>query len=504
MATNPDNIVSRITELCKQLISFAQASEAGTSAYEAESVILHRVLQMGNLAVQAFLEAQAKHYHHSTTEDAQGRTLPYSGERGGVYYSIFGAIQFARSYYCGGGNGSFPTDAGVNLPLKGQSDLLRKMAEELAVSMSYEDATMFLASYFPVSTSTRGVQAIIETDCQDAEAYYDQAPPPPENSGATILCVQADNKGVPMVKPSAGGAQSDPMPGQQKGERTHDGKTKEATVVSVSTHIPFIRTPEQVRDSLFKKRDEDIKIYEAPKDKPVSKRTWATMGGKEKGLQQAYVWAQQSQTVSVAHKLTLLDGCEGLKNRVSTRFPDYIRILDLIHAIQYLWKAADAQFGKKSQQGWEWTYTAVLRMLRGQTQSIIDELDGWVEDSTEPAAWTVIQRSAGYFEKNLEAMKYDEYLEKGWPIASGIIEGACRSVVKDRCERSGMRWTLQGVEAFLQLRCVHQNGDWEAYHDFRMQKRQENVYGVRSERRIQIDEPDLYRSGTNRNLAIAV
>jgi len=177
MATNPDDIVSRINELCKQLICFAQESEAGTSAYEAESVIFHRMLQMARLAIEAFLEAQAKHYHHSTTEDAEGRTLPYSGERGGVYYSIFGTVQFARSYYCGGGHGSFPMDAGVNLPLKGQSDFLRKMAEELAVSMSYEDVTLFLASYFPVSASTRGVQAIIETDCQDAEAYYEQAPP---------------------------------------------------------------------------------------------------------------------------------------------------------------------------------------------------------------------------------------------------------------------------------------------------------------------------------------
>jgi len=74
-----------------------------------------------------------------------------------------------------------------------------------------------------------------------------------------------------------------------------------------------------------------------------------------------------------------------------------------------------------------------------------------------------IERSAGYFEKNIQAMKYDEYLAKGWPIATGIIEGACRHVVKDRCERSGMRWTEQGVEAFLRLRCIHQNGDWEAY-----------------------------------------
>jgi hypothetical protein len=90
-----------------------------------------------------------------------------------------------------------------------------------------------------------------------------------------------------------------------------------------------------------------------------------------------------------------------------------------------------------------------------------------------------IDASAAYFHNNLATMKYDEYLAKGWAIATGVIEGACRNVVKDRCERSGMRWTEKGAEAILHLRCIHLNGDWQAHHEHRMKLRHEVVYNFR-------------------------
>jgi len=504
MTTNPDSIVSQIEETCKQLIRSVQESEPGTSAFTAEALVFAQSMKMNALAMEAFLEAQAKHYHHSTTQDDEGRTLAYSGERSALFYSIFGEIRFSRSYYCGDGHGFSPMDAALNLPPKGQSDFLRKMVEDLSINMSYEDATAFVAKYFPVSTSTRGVQAIIMTDSQDAQSYYDQAPLPPQDPEATILVVQADNKGVPMVKLATKAAEADPMPGKPKGEPQREGKTKEATVVCVSTHTPFMRTPEEVRDSLFKNRAPDDKVYDEARAKPTFKRTWATMQGKEKALAQAHVWAQQAHSNLIVNLVALTDGGEALQKRVDERFTEYVRVLDLIHAIQYLWKAADAQFGKASKTGWTWVYDAVLRMLRGETQAIIDELDGWVEDAERPAVSKPIERSAGYFEKNIQAMKYDEYLAKGWPIATGIIEGACRHVVKDRCERSGMRWTEQGVEAFLRLRCIHQNGDWEAYHDFRMRQRQERVYGIKSNQNTAILEPNVCRFNPNHQRSIAV
>ena len=74
-------------------------------------------------------------------------------------------------------------------------------------------------------------------------------------------------------------------------------------------------------------------------------------------------------------------------------------------------------------------------------------------------------------------MDYPTYLAQGWPIASGVIEGACRHFVKDRCELSGMRWTQVGAENLLRLRAVAENGDWDAYHRYRQQQRHCRLYG---------------------------
>jgi hypothetical protein len=73
-------------------------------------------------------------------------------------------------------------------------------------------------------------------------------------------------------------------------------------------------------------------------------------------------------------------------------------------------------------------------------------------------------------------MDYNTYLKRGWPIASGVIEGACRHFVKDRCELSGMRWTQTGVENLLRLRAVAENGDWDEYHQFRKRQRHTRLY----------------------------
>jgi hypothetical protein len=77
-------------------------------------------------------------------------------------------------------------------------------------------------------------------------------------------------------------------------------------------------------------------------------------------------------------------------------------------------------------------------------------------------------------------MHYDRYLARGWPISTGVVEGACGHLVKDRVERSGMRWTKSGAQAILELRAVRVNDDWNAYHCFRRQCQHQRFYGSHS------------------------
>ena len=95
-----------------------------------------------------------------------------------------------------------------------------------------------------------------------------------------------------------------------------------------------------------------------------------------------------------------------------------------------------------------------------------------------------------YLEKNLERMHYDEYLAKGYPIASGVIEGACRHLVKDRMERAGMHWTRDGAQAMLDVRSIHVNGDWEAYQTYRIECETSRLYPWR----ILVDGVNYYQA----------
>lgn len=83
---------------------------------------------------------------------------------------------------------------------------------------------------------------------------------------------------------------------------------------------------------------------------------------------------------------------------------------------------------------------------------------------------------ANYLYRNRSPMHYNEYLANGWPIASGPVEGACKNLIKDRMERSGMRWTEQMAEAIVQLRAIYLSGDFDAYWQFHIEQDQRRLY----------------------------
>jgi hypothetical protein len=494
MPTSPAQIVAQLRAQCDHLVAFTAAENPMTGS-DAETEIFKQVVEIGNSALTSFFASQAPLYHGSFATDAKGRVLSYSEEGEGLFYSIFGEVAYRRSYYCGEGHGWYPMDAALNLPEKGPSDLRRKMTDELLLHMSYADATEFLARYFPVPVSTRCARQCAIADSADAKAYYDQAGPLPICDEATILVVEADGKGVPMVRP---GPAETPEPGQPAEPKKRQGKKKDATVVSVSTHIPFVRTPEQVAASLF--GDTDAYPDAAP-ETVRNKRVWATLEAKADALKMARQWNDQADGKQIQAHIALTDGLPGLQNAVTAEFAKHTLVLDLMHPLTYLWKAADAHFAAGPAKS-DWSRRSVLTLLQGQGAQIIEEIDNWLETTTNQKQIDILETAAGYLERNLPYMRYDEYLKAGWPIATGIIEGACRHIVKDRCERSGMRWTPEGAEAILHLRCVDHNGDWEDYHRFRMNRRRERHYAQPPE--ATAPNSNVYRMAERKRRAVAV
>ena len=179
----------------------------------------------------------------------------------------------------------------------------------------------------------------------------------------------------------------------------------------------------------------------------------------------------------LADTIALCDGCKALQTRLAKYFPDFIQILDFIHASEYLWKVANALFGETNEQRFEWMRSHTLQLLSGQTQLLITEFHSLAtQPKISQSKRTQLLKTANYFERNLPFMDYPTYLSNGWPIASGVIEGACRHFVKDRCELSGMRWLQSGAENLLRLRAVAENNDWDDYHVYRKLQRHQRLY----------------------------
>ena len=154
-------------------------------------------------------------------------------------------------------------------------------------------------------------------------------------------------------------------------------------------------------------------------------------------------------------------------------------MLDIIHATEYLWDTANALLGETHPQRVAWVRAYLEPLLAGQTDAVITALEAEANDPTCTATQRqAVRRTIGYYQRNRPYMRYDEYLARGWPIGTGVIEGACGHLVKDRMEQSGMRWTKAGAQAVLDLRAVRLNGHWDPYWQFHRQQQHQRLYGT--------------------------
>jgi len=260
------------------------------------------------------------------------------------------------------------------------------------------------------------------------------------------------------------------------------GVKRAACAGAVYTTAPFVRTPEDVVDEVRRKE------RAAQRPPPQGKVVWAEMRqeieGEEVSGREA-VWADMCAELDrrdPTQKQAVIVLCDGERSLWTTFAAmltrPHVGILDLWHALTYLWLAAKVFHGSK--KAWEAFVTARLRLLlEGKVRGVIKGLKqmgtqrGLTGDKRRTLAKVV-----GYFENNRAHMRYDVYLREGYPIGSGVIEGACRHVIKDRMERAGMLWTLAGASALLRLRVVHTNGHWDEYQEYRILRDQQELYGA--------------------------
>lgn len=302
-------------------------------------------------------------------------------------------------------------------------------------------------------------------------AFSDQPPtlPPPVTVG-TILVVQADGKGVPLVQPSTD------TPSVRLGTGQKRTKKKEAVVTGLSSIAPSQRTPQDVVAAVLQEPDRPAL---AARPVPIGTALRATLDGTAVAMTRLVQRVAQRDALSIQPRVALTDGAEALQQQLLSHVPHSTLVLDILHATESLWDTANALRGETHPGRTTWVRTHLEQVLAGQTDTVLTALVAEANDPmhTETQRRAVL-RTVGSYQRNRPSMCYDASLARGWPIGTGVVEGACGHLVKDRMEQSGMRWTKAGAQAVLALRAVRIHGHWDAYGQLHRQQQYQRVYGT--------------------------
>lgn len=469
MTFNSSEMIPQLREDFECLLALVTGPQAQTATMDQmERSLFRYVLHLGYQLLRLFVMVRVESESHAALVKRDKTVLPYHSQKGRDYFSIFGKLTIKRAYfYAWGGSGQCPLDEALSLPERCYSDLLMESAELLGVEAAYGKGLRVVARLLGLNLSVLALENNVAEHSQDVKAYYAQKAPIPSAEEGPILVAQADGKGVPMVR-----GETDLKVRRGKGDKkTHK---KEAIATAVYTIEPYFRTPEEVLSALFKKG-----APAAQRPTPQHKQIFASLRGKQQALKRLAAWVRRREGKHIYQRVALTDGAEPLQKQMLACLPGFPLVLDIIHALEYLWKAGTALYGETDPARTEWVEAQTLQLLSSHTQQVIQLLEDKADVlAPNSQAARSLRTVANYFQRNLPFMDYAEYLRQGWPIGTGVIEGTCRHLVKDRMELSGMRWTIPGAGALLALRAVNENGDWDDFHAFRRARRHRELYGT--------------------------
>jgi hypothetical protein len=263
-----------------------------------------------------------------------------------------------------------------------------------------------------------------------------------------------------------------------RGEKRN--RKRMATVASVYEVDPHGRTAEQIMG---------LEERETIRPKVRNKRVWASLRQSPgEVIEELFAEAQRRDPQHERTWLVLVDGQEAqlgeVEDAIARHRSDTVVIQDFVHVLEYLWKAAYSFHTAGTEEAEAWVQDHALALLK---RKVSDVAAGMRRSATRqglsPERREPVDKCADYLLKNKERFDYATALANGWPIATGIIEGACRHLVKDRMEVTGARWSLDGAEAVLRLRALRTSGDFEDYITFhrRQERRRNYAQGPKSD-----------------------
>ena len=494
----------------EQLQKFVeQAAQDGMALYDTEKSVLATVLRMGFLAIDEFLKLQGNGDLGQTIQTEDGQTLLRSEQpKDRPLRTIFGEHTITAYVYSPGPKKKIafrPIDARLNLPAGKGSYLWEEFSQYFCVEQAFAQSAHAMETVFGHRLSVDTLERTNQRIGHEAGQFLDSLPVPPVEEEGELLVATADGKGVPLIRKQV---EATPVHGPKP---ARPNNRRMATVASVYSVDRYHRTPEDVVAALF--RDERPESdQKASRPKPCHKRMTACFPTLEdegtedeleiRGDMHAWTWvAGQIETRRREDQvlIRLCDGqpslwtssdvCLGLDVQKEDQPDDALEaapvvgdtlkevrvvdILDILHVLSYIWSAGRAFFSKDDVAVERFARQRLQRILEGEVTGVIKGLRSMASRrNLRGERLQDVNKACNYFENNVDRMRYSEYLEAGYPIASGVIEGACRHLVKDRMERTGMRWQQPSAGSMLFVRALSVTDLWDDFQTHRQAAQQ--------------------------------
>lgn len=451
---------------------------------ELEDFVAKQGLELQRLLLQAHMELRAAREERVEVRGADGVRRTMTRGSGRPLMTLMGKVEVERlAYQAREVRGLHPMDASLNLPREQYSHGVRRFVAEHAALLSFDDVRHALLKQTGSRVPKRQIEELSVRGSADFDAFYaerratDDVVEP--TSFQELLVMTFDGKGIVMVpedlRPATKKAAKKSV--RKLATRLTSGEKRNrkrmAQVAAIYTVSRYVREPDDVLADLS---GAGIDRARPERPKVRNKRVWASVEHEpETVIEEAFREARARDPKHCRQWVVLIDGNKDqLAIIKSTREKlGAVRILvDLIHVLEYLWRAAHALLGDGTKEAEAWVQERLLWLLQDRPAGQIATAmrDDARAEKLQRRALEAVCDAADYLETYADYMRYGEALAMGLPIATGVIEGACRYLVKDRMDRGGARWTLKGAEAVLRLRALRTSGDFDAYWQFHLRE----------------------------------
>ncbi|MGH8902255.1 MAG: ISKra4 family transposase [Egibacteraceae bacterium] len=446
---------------------------------QVEARQLFRQLLADHLALRARAEPRLE-----AVVDAAGvprGSVEAAHERG--LATVFGEVAVERLAYRRRGHPNLrPADGAPSLPAERHSHGLRRLAALEACRGSFDAAVEAIERATGQLLGKRQVEDLAQRAVVDFDDFYSTRQRPVGDPGDALV-LSCDGKGVvmrpdalrPATRKAAEGSTTKLATRLSKGEKRNRKRMAEVGAVYDLTPVP--RSPADVLPTAGHDRADAVAA-------PTAKGKWLIASVTDAAATVVARIFDEADRRDPGHArawVALVDGnnhqIDRIKTEAAARGVDVTIVVDFAHVLEYLWKAAWSFHGQGDRAAETWVHEAASKVLDGKAKQVAAGIRRKATRARlDPARRANADTAAAYLVNKAAYLDYPTVLQAGWPIATGVIEGACRHLVKDRMDITGARWGLPGAETVLKLRALVSNGDFDEYWQYHLAQEHQRVH----------------------------